>query len=125
MSDTLDGVLREKEICFAIDKMSFLLFCTQLNKQGCDVLSVNTHYAEPLVWVANCPILKNFLLGPRSDGRFLCSGFEIRVVSKKKGKTCRRVKNMSYFDLMQMCERQRPTSWSPPCCFDCVKKIYF
>lgn len=115
----------DTDVCFVVSPDCFLDFCAQLTKQGCDVIAVNTFCKHPRVWVTNCPMLKNFLIQTES-GQLSCSGFNVHIIQNQpKGKTCKRVKNMSYFDLIQLCDRQRPLSWSPPSCLDRIKRMYF
>lgn len=114
----------QKEVCFQVCETFFLQLCSQLHKQGINVVAVNTFVKTPLIWVVNSPLLQNFLL-PIQNYDFRLNGVDVTLLpNKHRGTAFRKFKNISYFDLVQKCEKEMPRAWSSPCCLDKVKIMY-
>ena len=113
------------EICFEVDKKEHLMFCVQLTNFGCDVIAINSFCQRPLVWVAQSPILQNFMFPTNEKNEVDISGFLVKIMpNKKKGKLYKKVKFATYFDLLLVCEREKPLDWSPPSSLNSIKHLY-
>ncbi len=121
---TKDKGKKMDDLCFEVDQVHFLTFCAQLNKQGCDVSAVNTFNTKALVWVCNSPLLQTQLI-PSPDG-LTCSGFNVVLIDKKKGKVHVKLNNITYLGLLQHCDANRKiiTAWSAPTSLECPKLVF-
>ena len=115
-----------EEVCLAIAPEHLLSFCTQLQKQGCDVIAVNSLITpKNFVWISNSPMLQSQLV-PMPSG-WTCGGFEVeQVPGKSKGRLTKVLRKKSYYDLTLELAKYpgQNIAWSSPTSLDSTKYIY-
>jgi len=113
------------DICMELENGSFLNFVVQMQKQGCDVVAVNTFGSKALVWLRNSPLLQTQLI-PMPNG-ITCGGFDVVLLDNKpKGKIHVQLYNITYIGLLQHCDANRKliTAWSSPTSLECPKLVF-
>jgi hypothetical protein len=111
-----------KDVGLSIQKADFLSFVTFLAKIGVDIIACNEHKEPALVWLVDSPLLQSQLC-PTATG-CTCGGFQVVEHSIVRGKVLKTFKNQTYYDVLIFVQNSEASCWSPPTCFDVIKKAF-